>query len=49
MNSKWAAFRVTHGVIGLATRLTIEIDAVAEFEILGGAIIKALVECKYYK
>lgn len=26
-----------------------EIDAVAEFEILGGAIITVLVECKYYK
>jgi|SRR5262245_25738764 len=26
-----------------------EIDAVAEFEILGGALIKVLVECKYYK
>ena len=26
-----------------------EIDAVAEFEVLGGALIIVLVECKYYK
>lgn len=26
-----------------------EIDAVAEFEVLGGALVVVLVECKYYK